>query len=74
MGEKGRQGRIIIQQDGGNDSTIFDLGRVFLVKGRLDRAFEELLGVGREVSRTLDQVTAICAPTEIQEGTEIHPR
>jgi hypothetical protein len=65
MGEQGRPGRVIIQQDGGNDSTIFDLVRVFLVEGRFDGANEELLGVGREVGRALDQIAAGCIPIEI---------
>jgi hypothetical protein len=74
MGEEGRQGRLIIEKDRGDDPTIFDLDRVLLVEGRLVQAFKEFLGAGWEVARAIDQVALDRVSTEIQDGTDIHPR
>lgn len=74
MGEEGRQGRLLIEKDRGDDPTIFDLNRVFLVEGRLVQAFEEFLGAGWEVAGAFDQVALDRVAIKFQDGTDLHPR
>jgi hypothetical protein len=73
--EVGHQGGLlVIQKIGGNDSSIFNLDRVFLFQGSLVEAFEEPLGTWWEIRRIRKEIALDLRSIEIQNVVVFRPR